>query len=98
MLFQHLDPTIPHFVAKSEVIFAGFIDPENIVKQQRVTVGRRQSFVRKTGPRYHDSAQFADFRVHAERGTHNITAALRRAMDINERITNSGQTNRSHVL
>ncbi len=74
--FHHLDAAVAHLGDEVEVVALGVLDPQHVVEQQLVAVGRRQARVRHPGRADHHLAQLADFRVHAE--LHLLLARLHR--------------------
>ncbi|MNL40170.1 hypothetical protein D3C87_1625000 [compost metagenome] len=61
-----IDATVAHLVHEIEVIALGVIDPQHVVKQQRVAVRRRQPLMRAAWCANHDFTQHAHFRMHAK--------------------------------
>ena len=56
------------FCHEVEVVALGVVDPQDVVEQQVVAVGRRQALMRAARRADHDLAQLADLRVDAELG------------------------------
>ena len=63
---HHVDAAVAHLGDEVEVVALGVLDPQHVVEQQLVAVGRRQPLVRPTGRADHHLAQLADFRMDAE--------------------------------
>ncbi len=63
---HHVDATVAHLGDEVEVVALGVLDPEHVVEQQLVAVGRREALVCPTGGADQDLAQLADFRMNAE--------------------------------
>ena len=61
-----VDATVAHLVHEIKVIALGVIDPQHVVKQQRVAVRRRQPLMRAAWCAHHDFTQHAHFRMHAK--------------------------------
>ena len=63
---HHVDAAVAHLGDEVEVVALGVLDPQHVVEQQLVAVGRREALVRSTWGADHDLAQLADFRVDTE--------------------------------
>ncbi|GEO86623.1 hypothetical protein GCM10007920_34390 [Ciceribacter naphthalenivorans] len=63
---EHLDAFAAHGGGKHIMILLGLLDPENVVKQQFLAVGRREASVGKTGAADNDLPQFSGFGVDAK--------------------------------
>ena len=55
-------------VHEVEMVALGVVDPQHVVEQQVVAVGRRQALMGAARRADHHLAQLADFRVDAELG------------------------------
>jgi len=63
---HHVDAAVAHLGDEVEVVALGVLDPEHVVEQQLVAVGRRETLVRTSGRADHHLAQLADFRMDTE--------------------------------
>ena len=61
-----LDAAVAHLLHEVEVVALGVVDPQHVVEQQLVAVGRRQALVRAARRADHHLAQLADLGVDAE--------------------------------
>lgn len=63
---EHLDPALAQRVGEGVVLLAGPADPQHVVEEQRVLVGRRQALQLEIGTVQDDAPQRADLRAHVE--------------------------------
>ena len=63
---QHLDAAGAHQAGEHIVVLLGLFDPEHIIKQQRIAVGRGQPSMGKPGATDNHLAQGAGFGMHAQ--------------------------------
>jgi len=98
--FEHLDAPVGHLLAKGVMVGFGLLNPEHVVEQKRVAIGRRQAFVREPGSADENRAQAADFGMDSGEFTHavppSMAETLRMATTISVSAASSGQMNRSH--
>ena len=65
MQLDHLDAALAHLGHEVEVVALGVLDPQHIVEEELVAVGRRQAPVCKAGRAHQNLAQPSHLGMHA---------------------------------
>jgi hypothetical protein len=63
---DHVDAAIAHLLHEVEVVALGVVDPHDVVEQQGVAVGGRESLMGAARCAHHDLAQLTDLGVDAK--------------------------------
>jgi hypothetical protein len=66
MHLDDVDAALTHLVTEIEMIALGVLHPRQLVEQQRVAIGRRQSRVRQPWRAHEHFAKLPDLRMNAE--------------------------------